>query len=177
MQTYISLLRGINVSGQKLIKMDALKSMYEELGLLNVRTYIQSGNILFASTNQSTSSLAEEISAGIKKHFSFDVPVLVKNSADWIGYIRRNPFPDKDISKICLTFLHAKVQNPDSVAFNKVKHSNEQFEIIDNTVYLYLPNGFGRTKLSNNYIEKQLSVTATTRNWKTVLKLQDMTKE
>jgi len=174
MQTYISLLRGINVSGQKSIKMEALKSIYEKLGLQDIRTYIQSGNVLFESTIQDTRILSEMISAGIKKYFLFDVPVLVKTSIDWTDYVKRNPFTEKEITKIGLTFLHDKVQNPDSEDFNKIKHSSEKIEFVDDAVYLYLPNGFGRTKLSNNFIEKQLSVTATTRNWKTVLKLHDM---
>jgi len=69
------------------------------------------------------------------------------------------------------------VQNPDYGQFNEVKHPNEQIEIVDDAIYLYLPNGFGRTKLSNNFIEKQLCVTATSRNWKTVLQLQNMIQD
>ncbi|MDR2285640.1 MAG: DUF1697 domain-containing protein [Sphingobacterium sp.] len=172
--TYISVLRGINVSGQKLIKMEALKKMYENLAFENVQSYIQSGNVIFLAKSKNTNELESIISSSIKTEFGFDVPVIVV-SLDTLEKIEaNNPFikdTDKDVAFLHVTFLAEALTEFDEESIIEKKHSDEEIAFTTNAVYLYCPNGYGKTKLNNNFLEKKLKVQATTRNWKTVNEL------
>lgn len=174
MQTYISIVRGINVSGQKLIKMDALKASYEGLGFRAVTTYIQSGNIIFLGNNTKPSELAQTITLQIKKDFGFDVLVIVLTVDTLKQIIDSNPF-SKDSNKDCaflhVTFLSEKPQTSDFKIIENNKLNNEELFFADNVVYLYCPNGYGKTKLNTPFLESKLKVNATTRNWKTTQEL------
>lgn len=174
MTKYISILRGINVSGQKAIKMADLKILYEKLKLNNVTTYIQSGNVIFDSPIKLKSELIEN---AIAKHYGFSVPVVLRTDKEWAKIIASNPFvkdPGKDISKMHVVFLTGKPNLPDEEKMNKVKHPSEEYFFEGREVFLYCPNGYGKTKLSNTFLEKTLKTTATTRNWKTVNKLKEI---
>jgi len=174
MTRYISILRGINVSGQKVIKMADLKILYEKLKLNNVTTYIQSGNVVFDSPIKLKAELIEN---AIAKHYGFSVPVILRTDKEWTKIITSNPFtkdPDKDISKMHVVFLADKPNLPDKEKLNKVKHPSEEYFFEGTEVFLYCPNGYGKTKLSNTFLEKTLKTTATTRNWKTVNKLKEI---
>lgn len=174
MTTYISILRGINVSGQKLVKMDALKNMYEKLSFENIQTYVQSGNIIFSSEQCDVKNLEKTISSQIKSDFGFEVPVIVLNVETLKIIIEDNPFAkdtSKDISFLHVTFL---ADNPiliDKESILDKKLSNEEIEFTSKAIYLYCPNGYGKTRLNNNFLETKLKVTATTRNWKTTIEL------
>ena len=168
MTTYISILRGINVSGKNLIKMDALKKMYENLGFQNIKTYVQSGNVVFKATG-SEKEIAQTIIDGIKSEFGYDVPVIVLNLDDFKDIIENSPFakdPSKDPAFLHVTFLADKPGNFDRKAIDEKVGKGEEIHFADNAVYLYCPNGYGVTKLSNTFLESKLKVTATTRNWK-----------
>ena len=174
MTIYISILRGINVSGQKLIKMDALRKMYESLGFHNVTTYLQSGNVIFTSNDIELCQLEQRISLQIEKDFGFDVPVIVFTFDKLKYIIENNPFtkePDKDPASLHVTFLSSKPDNFDPKAIENKKQDGEEISFSDNAVYLYCPNGYGRTKLTNNFLEAKLKVVATTRNLKTTNEL------
>ncbi len=174
---YIAVLRGINVSGQKMIKMDALRLMFENLKFKNVKTYIQSGNVVFETANNKTNELEETIKAQILKQFGFEVPVMVKDAEEVEQVIAHNPFmknKEIDITKLHITFLSA-IGNDTGI--DKIKEGNygdDEYIILDKAIYLYCPNGYGNTKLNNNFFENKLKVTATTRNWKTVNELLRM---
>jgi uncharacterized protein (DUF1697 family) len=174
MQTYISILRGINVSGQKLIKMSDLQELFSALGYKNIKTYIQSGNVIFQSTKKNTAALATEISKAITANYQFTVPVLVKSKQEIEETIKHNPFVKRtniDLSKLHVTFLSA---TPDAALVSKIadiNYDDDEFIVDENIVYLHCPKTYGNTKLSNNYFENKLKVTATTRNWKTVNEL------
>ncbi|MEE6188017.1 DUF1697 domain-containing protein [Niabella digestorum] len=174
MVTYLSLLRGINVSGKRIIKMDALKQLYEKLKFKNVHTYVQSGNVIFSANKEDTKQLAQKISVQIEKEFGFDVPVIVLTSTNLKAIIDHNLLA-KDKSKnaefLHVTFLGDVPETFDKDAILKVKHPTEAIEITSSAVYLYCPNGYGKTKLNNTFLEKKLKVPATTRNWKTVNEL------
>jgi uncharacterized protein (DUF1697 family) len=177
MSVYISLLRGINVSGQKKIQMRELKSLYESLGFENVSTYIQSGNVVFSSNENDESKLANLISAKIRKVFSYEVSVIIRSKEYWKNLIAKNPFLKKDntdIKKMHVTILSHQPEEINTDIFDKVKFDSEEYVIKEKEIYLYFPEGYGRTKLSNNYIEKKLKIAATTRNWNTVNKLMDI---
>ena len=178
MKRFISLLRGINVSGQKKIKMANLKSLYESLDLVNVRTYIQSGNVIFESAAQDATKLAGLIEAQIERVFGYAVSVFIRDSQDFQRIVHSNPFlsdRDEGPAKLYVTFLYSP---PDeSKLSNLAVPDNEsgKFIVGDREIFLFFPDGYGRTKLSNNFFERKLGVPATTRNWKTVNTLHKMT--
>lgn len=177
MHTYIAILRGINVSGTKTIKMDNLRKTFQKQGFENVTTYIQSGNVVFGTT--ATSQLAAKIAEAIKTDFGFDVPVIVLTAAELKTITENNPMNDgtRDEAFLHITFL---AENP--VAFNlshietKIQ-GNEEIIISGKVVYLYCPHGYGKTKLTNTFLESKLKVAATTRNWKTTCELLRMAEE
>jgi uncharacterized protein (DUF1697 family) len=175
MTIYISLLRGINVSGQKKIKMADLKALYDALGLGNVKTYIQSGNVLFES-EQSPSKLSSEIHEAIQAKYGFSVPIEIRSLADWQAIAAGNPFaPDNTESKYFHVTLLGEIADEQLVhEVDKLNIETDEYHILGKVVYLYCPNGYGRTKLNNNFWERKLKVTATTRNWKTVNKLLEL---
>ena len=178
MNKYISLLRGINVSGHKKILMADLKALYEGLGHSNVITYIQSGNVIFEHDNDDISSIKNAIEAAIEKKYSFSVPVDVRTGDAFKKIYAALPFKNVDLeqdgTKILVTFLS---KNPSSenieMLMNYVKPP-EQVIFGDRALYLHCPNGYGNTKLSNVFMEKKLTVTTTTRNLKSVVKLCEL---
>jgi uncharacterized protein (DUF1697 family) len=175
MQTYISILRGINVSGQKKVNMKELKAMYEGLGFQNVVTYIQSGNVLFRFAKENEQALAKKIEDAVKATFGFDVPVLVLTEKELKATIKSNPFlKEKDIQtdKLHVTFLQDKPEAANIKKTEELDFSPDRFVISGKDVFVYCPNGYGNTKINNNFFESKLKVKATTRNWKTVNELQ-----
>ncbi len=177
MTTYISLLRGINVSGHRMIPMDALKACYASLGYSNIDHYIQSGNIIFGSSEKNTEKIAGNITRAIATDFGFEVPVLVKTNIEWKKIIRQNPFL-KDNTKE-EAFLHAcfLANAPDKKSIALLQTGNyaeDRFEVIRDVVYLYCPGGYGKTKLNNGFWESKFKTDATTRNWKTIQQLCNM---
>lgn len=180
MQTYISILRGINVSGQKLIKMNSLREMYEGLGYLNVRTYIQSGNVVFKSNEPESGNLEKNISEAILKSFGFDVPVIVIGEKELKFVSANNRFiidRGEDISKLHVTFLSEEPSKQLTEILSGVEFLPDEFYVNGKSVYLFCPAGYGNTKLSNTFFEKKLKVGATTRNWKTITELVKLTEQ
>ncbi len=177
MNVYISILRGINVSGKKKIKMVELKAMYERMGFEDVVTYIQSGNVLFRAAAADLEEMAGRIRAEILETFGHEVPVLVLTK-DYLEQVAaRHPFiktGEEPLNQLVVTFLASA---PDRVlveALADFVYKDDRFLIADQAVYAYCPGGYGTTKLSNNFFERKLKVTATTRNWKTVGKLVEL---
>lgn len=167
MNTFIAILRGINVSGAKPIKMDALRNTFQKQGFENVTTYIQSGNVVFSTT--ATSQLTAQIAESIKTDFGFDVPVIVLSRKELKETVENNPLNDgtKDEAFLHVTFLAEK---PAAFNFSEIeakKQGEEEIVISEKAVYLFCPHGYGKTKLTNTFLESKLKVTATTRNWKT----------
>ena len=174
MKTYISILRGINVSGHKLIKMDTLRQLYADLGFENVKTYIQSGNVVFQFKKAEKKMLAEKIEKKITKRFGFKVPVLVRELDEYKAIIKQNPFtkkPQRDISFLHITFLSDQPTEENVAKIKSGQYQLDEFQLIDKSIYLYCPNGYGNSKLTNSFFETKLKVTATTRNWKTANEL------
>jgi uncharacterized protein (DUF1697 family) len=180
MPNYISLLRGINVSGQKIIKMEVLRKMFEYLDFSNVSTYLQSGNVVFHSTITDTRHLSEMISNEINRSFGFEVQVFILSEEAWRKIAEENPFAkdiEKDISALYVTFLSDDAPENALDKLSRWMTNGEEAFIHQKTVYLYYPNGYGKTKLSNNEIERALKCIATTRNWKTTLSLLSMIQD
>ncbi len=177
MNTYIALLRGINVSGQKKIKMAELREHLAELPLHNIQTYIQSGNILFDREETEVGIIEEEIRAKIEEKYGFDVPTMVKTKEDLEHVIAQHPFihqRHEDPKLVHVTFLAGSPEAEHLANLTSVDYPSEEYQVDRTFFYLFAPNGYGRAKLNNNFIERKLKVRATTRNWKTVTKLLEM---
>ena len=172
------MLRGINVSGHKKVPMPDLKALYEGLSFRDVITYIQSGNVIFkADISISPVELAGRIEKSIIEKFGFDVPVIIRTMDEIKNVVALNPFLKEsgiDIDKLHVTFLEEKPQSSKISAIEDLDFSPDKFFIIEREIYLYCPNGYGNTKLSNTYFENKLKMQATTRNWKTVNKLAEL---
>ncbi len=174
---YISLLRGINVGGKRRILMADLKDLYSNLGFSNCISYIQSGNVIFEHSEQSTSELANKIEDAVKKEYGFDVPVIVMRTDALKEAIQTNPYTEtKPIESICLTFLN---QKPEADLVDKISNLNfspDEFQIRNQNVFIFCTGPYHKTKLSNQFFESKLKVRSTTRNWKTVLKLLELSE-
>jgi uncharacterized protein (DUF1697 family) len=171
MPVYIAMLRGINVSGQKIIKMESLRASLASLGFEEVRTYIQSGNIVFKTVTTVPAGLAGKIANTILDDFGFAVPVLVRTKEELAGVIQANPllkWKGIDEARLHVTFLSAAAPKGSEEILKSLARQSELFAVGGREIYLHCPDGYGDTKLSNNAIEKAFAVPATTRNWKTV---------
>lgn len=171
----VCLLRGINVSGKNLIKMEALRESFGALGLGEVRTYVQSGNIVFEA--KSAAGLVDKIRKRIVSDFGCEVPVLVLSASDLRTIVDGNPFLKErgiDPTKLHVTFLDGEAGRPALAALAAIPAGEDRFHPTRKALYLHTPGGYGVTKLSNTAIERALGTTATTRNWKTVTTLAAM---
>jgi uncharacterized protein (DUF1697 family) len=181
MKTFISILRGVNVSGQKKILMKDLKELFEKLHFKRVQTYIQSGNVVFESDIEYTNSeLAIIIETAIEKEFRFHVPTIIRSREELKTVISLNPFlkdPGIDLKKLHVTFLSEDPAKENAQSIVNNNFSPDQFAINGRNIFLHIPGSYGQTKLSNSFFEKKLKVTATTRNWNTVKKLLEMASD
>lgn len=177
MQQYIALLRGINVGGHKKILMADLRKMFLTLGFQNISTYIQTGNVIFSSPSTSNNiSLAKTIEEGIQHTFGFDVTVLVRSAEELQDIVLQNPFWKEDssnIDRLHLTLIDKKAKND---GLTTKDYLPDKFEIVGQSIFLYCSQSYKDCKVGNNIIEKKLKLKATTRNWKTVLKILALTE-
>tara|TARA_B110000211_G_C13758789_1_gene412164 strand:+ start:79 stop:609 length:531 start_codon:yes stop_codon:yes gene_type:complete len=168
---YIALLRGINVSGQKIIKMAELREFLTDSGFKNVSTYIQSGNIIFESDKANISILEDTVKETIERHYGFIVPTIVLTLPSVKNAIEKQSFNNIDDKKLYLTFLSHKPINDGIEELKKYQTNGEELKLIGSVLYIYSPNGVGKSKLTLKVIEKKLAVSATSRNWRTCGKL------
>ena len=177
MPTFIALLRGINVSGQKIIRMEDLRASFKALGFRNVRTYVQSGNVVFKAAPAPTEALRGEIEAGIRKAVRFEVPVVIRRLRELKGIIARDPFGSEKLRKgetRYVTFLSGKPSHSGLMKLNEVDGGPDHLKVLGAEVYLSCVKGYAKNKYSNTLIEKVLGLTATTRNWVTTCALYDI---
>jgi len=173
------MLRGINVGGQNQIKMAELKALCESLGLSRVATYVQSGNLVFESNIAEAAQVSDLIESGINRSLDLSVQVLIREAGRLDQIIAANPFPARpgiDAAKLHVTFLAA---SPSVEAFQFLGSTHDhadEFTPAGSEIYLFCPDGYGRTKFNNTFFEKKLGVTATTRNWNTVRALNELAK-
>lgn len=172
------MIRGINI-GAKKVKMKKLKELYVSLDFKDVKTYIQSGNVVFKSQYLDLSYLRELIENKIGKVFGFDVKVLIRTNNDLKKVIEENPFKKEDFKHLYITFLSDVpsknlIKNLNRNLEVNMKNKSDKFYISKKEIYLFLPEGYGRTKLNNNFFEKKLGIFATTRNLRSVNKLFDI---
>lgn len=175
--TYVAFLRGINVSGKRKVPMAELRAMCERLNLQNVKTYIQSGNIVFKSSMVQTNDIAILLHNEIQKHFNFNVPVIVKTVNELSQIIEKNPFVSQEditANRIYFVLLNSLPAIELLENLSEETFENEEYVVIDNCLYLKCALGYGKAKLNNNLIERKLKVLATTRNYRTMNKLQEL---
>lgn len=174
MSTWIAILRGVNVSGARKLPMKELKELFEMLKCTNVRTYIQSGNVVFESTKLEFSTFGKKVEAAIKKRYDYDVPVLVRSLEEMKKVVAVNPYlKRKDIEpdKLHVTFLADAPKKPEAERIVCTTFGNDSFQLLGREVYVHCPDGYGNTKLNNSFFESKLKLIATTRNWRTVNEL------
>jgi uncharacterized protein (DUF1697 family) len=177
MVVVISMLRGVNLAGKRTVKMEVLRALYESLGLRDVKTLLQSGNVVFRTERKDLVALTKKIEGAIEGKFGFHSDVVVRTSAELRDVIARNPFAKRagvDASKLLISFL---VSDPGAEAREnvlRIKAEPEELRIDGREVYIYFPNGMGRPKLSMALVERTLKTSWTGRNWNTVRKLMEM---
>lgn len=177
MQTWIALLRGVNVGGKHILPMKLLTPELEALGLTDVKTYIQSGNIVFRDSKKTAAVLAAEIGTTIKARFGFEPHVAVISHKDFASSVTGNPFQESvtvDNGKtLHLFFLDRTPPNLDQDRLESLRRSSERWHLKGRVFYLHTPDGFGDSKLASQ-VEKILGVNTTARNWRTVCALLDL---
>ncbi|MBL7813156.1 MAG: DUF1697 domain-containing protein [Bacteroidetes bacterium] len=179
MTTRICLLRGVNVTGKNPMNMKELALCLSRTGMDNVSTYIQSGNVLYHS-DKSIAADTETIHKEILAQWGYDLPVLVFDATQLGKWIEESPFagkPEVNPEKLHVTYLHATPAAALLTDLLPTVLPGEAFAFGDRVVYLYCPGGYGNTKLDNTFFEKKLKVAATTRNWKTTLKLLELSRD
>lgn len=178
MTTTIALFRGINVGGRNKLPMRDLTTLLEGLGLRSVRTYIQSGNVVFERENNDGNALSDCISATIEEQYGFAPQVLLLGLDAYRQAISANPFPDgeNEPKTLHLYFLAAVPKDPDLAALERIKRDSERFCLEGKVFYLYAPEGIGRSKLAAR-VEKALGVPATARNWRSVCKILTLAEQ
>ena len=177
MNTYIGLLRGINVGGNNKLPMKELVTVLEELGLQQVKTYIQSGNVIFQSDRTDKAELSAEISSAISRSHGFAPAILLFEIDQLQAAMRANPFPEGENApkSLHLFFMDPAPQDPDLDALQALKAESERFVLIDKVLYLHAPEGIGRSKLAEKF-GRGWRVNITARNWRTVCKIMEMAK-
>jgi uncharacterized protein (DUF1697 family) len=171
--TFVALLRGINVGGKNRIPMSELKSSLSSLGLEDVVTYIQSGNVVFGSPARDAQDLATGIERQIAEAFGVAITVLVRTAAELEAVAGSNPFlnDEADPSKLHVVFLSGRPATNAVATLDPERSPPDEFSVHGREIYLRLPNGAGRSKLTIDYFERRLGVDATARNWNTLIKL------
>ena len=180
MAVIISMLRGVNLGSHHRIKMDALRACYESIKLRDPRTYVQSGNVIFASNEKDFARLAQKVEKAIETAFGFRADVILRTTAELKSVVARNPFAKRkgiEPGKLLVTFLAAEPALEARQAVLGIKADPEEMYLDGRELYTYYPNGMGRSKLSFTKVEKALRVRGTSRNWNSVLKMLEMAQE
>ena len=176
MPTWVALLRGINVGGKNLLPMTDLARLFEAAGCAGVRTYIQSGNVLFTASRARAEKLPDLIASGIADRFGHRVPVLLRTAAELGETIRQNPFLEAGAAEDWLHVMFLAKQ-PDAgrvATLDALRSPPDAFAVRGREIYLHCPNGMAKTKLTNAYFDSRLVTVSTARNWRTVRRLFEL---
>ena len=179
MSVHIALLRGINVGGHNKMPMASLVEMFEAAGCDHVRTYIQSGNVIFAAAPALAQRLPGIITASIGDRLDLEIPVIIRSSAQLTTIVRRNPYvrDGADESKLSVGFLAATPSTASLAELDPQRSPPDEFTVCGSEIFLRCPNGVARSKLTNAYFDATLGTTSTMRNWRTTLKLLGLATE
>ena len=176
MTTYIAMLRGINVGGNNMIKMEALRALVTGLGHAEVATYIQSGNVIFKSRVATPATVSRAIESQITTKFGMAIAVILRTREQLAGVVRDNPFLTRGTDPATLYVIFLK-EAPDPARLARLDPQQvapDECRVVGTEIYARYPNGYGRSKMTNTFFEGRLGVRGTARNWKTVTKLLEL---
>lgn len=176
MNRFVALLRGINVSGRNRVPMAELRPLCETLGWSAVRTYIQSGNVVFEAKGDG-SALEAALEKAIERHFGLSIPVIVRSAGQWPIYVNANPFPheaETGPNRLMLCLSKARPAGDCAEALQARAKDGEQVRLAGDALYIHFPAGSGSSKLSPSLIDRLVGSPVTARNWRTMLTLQEM---
>jgi uncharacterized protein (DUF1697 family) len=177
--SYVALLRGVNVGGKHILPMKHLSGIFSDAKCGDVRTYIQSGNVIFSAPAGGVEKIPQLIAKSIESQFGFPVPVILRSSEEIARVLRDNPFLKTGASENAL-YVYFLADQPATSALAKLdpkRSAPDEYRVVGREIYMHLPNGMGRTKLTSAYFDSQLATVATARNWATVMKVHEMLKE
>jgi uncharacterized protein (DUF1697 family) len=176
--SYIALLRGINVGGHNRVPMAELRSLCGELGWQHVRTYIQSGNVLFQA-DAPAARLGATLEDALQRRFDLAIPVIVRAARDWPGYVDANPYPEASREQPNLVMLGLSRNPPAAGAVEALREraaDGERVTLVGDGLWIHFPDGAARSRLSPAVLDRLIGSAVTTRNWRTVLKLQELAR-
>jgi len=179
MPVMISMLRGVNVGPHNRIKMDALRALYESLKLEEPRTYVQSGNVIFRTKEKDSGKLAKKIQEAIAKKFGCSPAVILRTRSDLKKTVASNPFAGRDLEpgKILVTFLGGDPGREAQASLATLKKYPEELHLKGRELYIYFPNGAGKSKLPWSQVERLFKVTGTARNWNSITQMLAIAEE
>jgi uncharacterized protein (DUF1697 family) len=180
MPVLISMLRGVNLGPHHRIKMEDLRALYESLQLQDPQSYVQSGNVIFRTKEKNATKLAKKIQEGIGKKFGFRPEVIIRRIEELKQSLAANPFqnrPDLEPSKLLITFLSAEPAAEAQAAIRNLKVNREELHLIGRELYIYFPDGIGKSKVPWSSVEKLLKVTGTARNLNSVVKMLEIAEQ
>lgn len=180
MDVLISMLRGVNLGQHHRIKMEDLRLLYESLDLRDPRTYVQSGNVIFRTREKNSVKLAKKIQEAIDKKFGFRAEVVVRTIGEMRQSVAANPFRNRrdiEASKLLITFLAAEPAAEANATLRNLKVQREELHLIGRELYIYFPDGIGKSKVPWSSVEKLLKVTGTARNLNSVVKMLEMAEQ
>ena len=172
----IALLRGINVGGKNRLPMKELAALFVDAGCDDVRTYIQSGNVVFRTGSTEGEDISTVISASILSRLGYQIPVITRTAREFQEIVQANPFVEAgaEADKLHVMFLAELPDSANVEALDPDRSPGDEFAVMGREIYLHCPNGVARSKLTNSYFDSRLSTTSTTRNWRTTLKLLEL---
>jgi uncharacterized protein (DUF1697 family) len=175
---YVALLRGVNLGGRQLPMKD-LVAIFERAGCAKVRSYIQSGNVVFTAPGKVAAGIASVVQKAILGRFKYDAPVVVRSAAELAAVARTNPFlaAGAELKSLHVAFLASAPTSASIAALDPKRSPPDEFVVKGRNIFLRFPNGVGKSKYTNAYFDSKLGTTSTIRNWTTVLKLLAMTSE
>ena len=179
MPTYVALLRGINIGAKKRIRMEVLRRLIEGLGHTEVKTYVNSGNVVFSSDSGDDMSIAAEIEEALKTHHDLDVPIVVRSGKEMARIVANNPFPEhaSEHKTLHVSFLSETPPAGLVRALADVEKGEDEYRVVGKDIYLHYPNGLAKAVFMINGFDKALKVTSTSRNWRTVVTLSEMANQ
>lgn len=175
-ETFVALLRGINVGGKHKLPMKELAPIFADAKCSAVRTYIQSGNVVFGASPSLAPKLPMLLAKNIEQRFGFAVPVIIRNRDEMAQVVRGNPFVKQALPESALS-VYFLADQPSAAAVKSLdpnRSAPDQFHVVGRHIYLHTPNGMGRTKLTSTYFDSKLATVCTARNWATVNTLLGM---
>lgn len=180
MPVFISMLRGVNLVRHNRIKMDALRALYRSLKLGDPRTYVQSGNVIFRAKEEHAAKLAKKIQDAVARQFGFRPEVIVRTPGEFRSVITANPFAKRkglNPAKLLVTFLSTEPSAEGQATLLAFKPSPEELHLIGRELYIYFPNGAGRSKLQWGSLAEKLGTSGTARNWNSVMSMLEIAEE